>query len=332
MGTRAQRLHHFHRSRRTDPAAAREWLERDWPALIPDERAELVAALATGLSGADESALERALDDRRKEVRDAAVGLLARLPHSEHQARMAARARAYLSIGDDGGLVVNPPAECDLGMRRDGITPKPPAGVGARAWWLEQVVALAPQTAWPGSAEEFVRRPVPDGWSTTVHRGLARAAAMQRSPAWAAATLDALGTTHPWDRAAAAALYPILDGDQLVARATAALSEAVNATWGPLLAACPAPWSDGLARAALVGISAFARRSELAGDLYQLCRLGAFRLPVTYAPAARALAEGMSAEGAAPQRGLSALTRMAAVLDFRQEMAAELIDEIEEMP
>jgi hypothetical protein len=294
--------------------------------LTPDERADLVGTLADGLARADETLLERALDDRRKEVRDAAAGLLVRLPGSAYQARMVDRARAGVSIGDGGALVIMPPAECDKSMRRDGIVAKPPSGVGARAWWLEEVLALAPLSTWPGPAAEFVARAVPDDWASIVHRGLARAAAAHRDPIWAAATLDALGTATPRDRAAAAALYPILDGEQLAQRAIAALTQGVSSTWGPLLVACPAPWPDALGQAAFGGITALTRHDELAGDLYQLCRLAAVRLPTRFAMAAQELAEHTKTANPR-QRSVAALENMAGQLAYRHDMAAEITAE-----
>jgi Family of unknown function (DUF5691) len=336
-GTRAQRLGHLRRLRRGDAAAAVRLLDRDWPTLTFDERADLVTVLADGLTLADEALLERALDDRRIQVREAATTLLVRLPGSRYQARMVNRARACVSIGDGGDLVVTPPAECDTSMRRDGIVPKPPSGVGERAWWLEQVLALAPLSTWPGSAAEFMSRSVPDDWASTVHRGLAQAAATHRDPAWAAATLDALGTVTPRDRAAAAALYPILDADLLAQHAITALTQGASATWGPLLVACPAPWPDPLGQAVMGGVTALARRDELAGDLYQLCRLAAIRLPVRFASASKALAD-QTRTANPQQRSLSALESMAGLLAYRSDMTAELTatatdqtDEIREM-
>ena len=337
-GAQAQRLGYLRRLRRADPAAARELLQREWATLTPDERGDLVGTLADGLTLADETLLERALDDRRKEVREASAALLVRMPGSAYQARMVARARACVSIGDSGVLVITPPAECDKSMRRDGIVAKPPSGVGARAWWLEEVLALTPLSTWPGPAAEFVATPIPDDWASTVHRGLARGAAIHRDPSWAAATLDALGATTPRDRAAAAALYPILDGEQLARRAIAALTQGVNATWGPLLVACPAPWPDALGRAVMGGVSALTRRDDLVGDLYQLCRLAAVRLPAGFAQAALALAEQTRLVNP-QQRSLATLESMAALLSYRHDMALEITaettdqtDETREMP
>src|SRR3712207_8492029 len=38
-------------------------------------------------------------------------------------------------------LVVTAPDGCDAAMRRDGIDPQPPRGVGPGAWLLEEVIA-----------------------------------------------------------------------------------------------------------------------------------------------------------------------------------------------
>src|SRR5690348_15856749 len=94
-----------------------------------------VAMLAFGLSLADEPFLERALDDRRKEVRQQAAGLLVRLPSSALAARMLDRARDLITLGTSTILHrpridVTPPDEADVAMIRDGVNPKPPAGSG----------------------------------------------------------------------------------------------------------------------------------------------------------------------------------------------------------
>ncbi len=322
-GTQAQRVRHLRCLRHTDPAAARALLDGEWATLTSDERPDLVAALGEHLTPADEPLLERALDDRRKEVRDAAVDLLVRLPGSDYQARMAARARAFVGLGPAGHLHVSPPAECDPSMRRDGITARPPAGTGARAWWLEEVLAHAPLVIWLEPAATFFARPVPDGWSSTVHRGLARAAAVQRDPLWASAALDTVGADAR-DRSVAASLYPVLEPDNLVRRTVSALTEEAAPHWGPMLGACPVPWPAELGQAVLVGIGTLARNPALAGDLHQLSRLAAVRMPPHLAPAVRELSERIRFElpdRVQPALGLSMLED---VLSFRDEMTQEL--------
>lgn len=84
--------------RERDPAAGREVLEQTWGEEEPRARGPLLAQLRTGLGPADEPFLERALDDRRQEVRAAAADLLARLPGSALRVRMAERARPLLRV------------------------------------------------------------------------------------------------------------------------------------------------------------------------------------------------------------------------------------------
>lgn len=331
-GTRAQRVGYLRTLRRHEPGRARELLEADWATLTPDERGELVAALESGLGPADEPLLERALDDRRKDVRETAAALLAVVAGSAYGARMAQRARTALTPGPGGVIVVDPPAECDRSMRRDGINPKPPAGTGARAWWLEEVLARTPLSTWPAAAD-LLARPIADEWAPTVHRGLARAAAVERDPVWAAALVPVLddplrGTTSPGeaarDRECAAGLYPLLDNAELTAHATAALAAGSAARWGLLLGSVPGPWPDGLARAALAGIAALAAQPKLAGDLYQLCRLAAIRLPADLAPATHELVEQLHTTEPNNPR-LSAVAALADLLSFRHEMNLEMV-------
>ncbi|MDB5298193.1 MAG: hypothetical protein JWO31_4176, partial [Phycisphaerales bacterium] len=86
-----QRLAALRRVRAADPPAALALVESTWKEDGADERAAFVAALADGLGPADEPFLEAALDDRSKQVRAAAVELLAKLPGSAFVARMVAR-------------------------------------------------------------------------------------------------------------------------------------------------------------------------------------------------------------------------------------------------
>ena len=153
--------------RQTDPERARQWLMAAWSTEKAEHRAEFLETLATGLSGADEEFLGRALDDRSGEVRSTAAKLLARLPGSELSRRLREMAEgilAYLPVvvrrksGDApatppprgliGTLTVTLPPQFDKTWKRLGIEEKPPAGKGARAFWASQVLALAPPSHW----------------------------------------------------------------------------------------------------------------------------------------------------------------------------------------
>ncbi len=105
---RAAFLRHL---RRHDPRRAYELLDAAWESETPDDRITLLPSLATGLTGDDEPLLERALDDRRKQVRAIALDLLAALPDTAYAARMVARARASLVPTDARRSQPVPPAE-----------------------------------------------------------------------------------------------------------------------------------------------------------------------------------------------------------------------------
>jgi hypothetical protein len=312
-GSVGQRVGFLRTLRRRDPQAGRAWLERDWSVLTPDERGDLLGALAPGLGPADEPLLEQGLDDGRREVREQAARLLARLPGCEYGRRMAQRAQAALRLRGANVIDVVAPAEYDPSMRRDGVRPKPPSGTGERAWWLEEILARTPLQIWPGVLT--VGAAAAD-WAVAVHRGLARAAAAEGEPRWAASLLDRLGDDVR-DRELAAALYPVVAPAELVQRAVRALSEGRTAVWGALLAACPAPWPPPLARAALAGIESLAGRSQLTGDLQRLCRLAAVRLaPETVGLVDRLNESTMDTVGA--------VEALAATLRFRHEMIQEI--------
>ena len=84
--------------RRTDPAPRASSWRAPGPPSPRSDRARFLAALATGLTVDDDAFLEQALDDRRKEVREAALELLRRLPGSSLGRRMAERARAAVRV------------------------------------------------------------------------------------------------------------------------------------------------------------------------------------------------------------------------------------------
>src|SRR5262249_31628095 len=144
--------------RRVDPAGGRELLESTWAQESSDDRARFIAALGTGLSTDDDAFLDRALDDRRKEVREAALDLLRTLPGSSLGVRMAERARAAVRL-DQRRLVVTPPDDLDTSMRRDGVAATPARGLGVSAWLLEEVLAGTPLSSWgePGTMLRLAR-------------------------------------------------------------------------------------------------------------------------------------------------------------------------------
>lgn len=202
-----QRVTALRRMRERDPAEALEKLGASWPQETPEDRVALLECVAVGLSMADEPFLEDALDDRRKDVRRAAVDLLARLPESRLVLRMTERLRVCLAVQvtERRGLLglgakrsavslhVTLPEACDRAMTRDGIDAKPPTGsrIGEKAWWLQQMLAsVPPETVANGApVEAFVEAATATDWADAVCGGWTLAAARSGSADWAAAML-----------------------------------------------------------------------------------------------------------------------------------------------
>ena len=317
-GTPRQRAEYVAARRRADPDGGRALLVQEWPTLGPEERQALLPALSEGLGPADEEFLEAALDDRRQDVRAAAASVLAALPGSAYNGRMADRVAAYLRREPDGSVRVAPPAECDAGMRRDGIAVRPPAGWGARAWWLHQVLARAPLDALPGLTPHLLpTMSTVDDWTSTVYRGLARAATTRRSHDWAAVLIDLLADrTEAHDRQLVEALYGALAPAELARRVVAVCGTesgpAPARRLETMLGHLAAPWPDDLSTVLLRWLHA-AERAPVRTPVHGICRLGAVRLSPGYADeAGHEVAPGQS------------LDWMASILRLRRDMIREL--------
>ncbi|WP_425356963.1 DUF5691 domain-containing protein [Streptomyces inhibens] len=249
--------------RRRDPQAGLALLVTTWSTERAEDRLMFLDSLREGLSAADEPFLEQALSDRSRNVRATAAELLSALPGSALAARMARRARTCIGLdrtADPAAIVVEAPHECDAGMQRDGVTPKPPSGRGERSWWLGQLVEAAPLEGWH---ERFAGRdpaaivalPVADDWRTELHDAWSRAAVRQRNADWARALLGAPGApSHAAEVAPAGStrdltkLLTVLPDDERagwVAEFIAAhgLSDAFR-----MLGVCAVPWAEPLGR------------------------------------------------------------------------------------
>ena len=188
-GSVAQRVSLLETERTSDPAKARARLEASLKELNAKERAPMVAALHAGLSMDDEPLLEKLLADRSKEVRENAAQLLTRLPDSAHSQRMTAWLQSMLSQDDKGEWQIEPPEQGNKDWERDGIALQLPTYVkGERAWWLQQLVALAPIDFWrqaldksPEQLWEWSRR---SDWKSALRQGWLRALDTQHDLRW----------------------------------------------------------------------------------------------------------------------------------------------------
>ncbi|GAA4623873.1 hypothetical protein GCM10023196_021820 [Actinoallomurus vinaceus] len=331
-GARAQRVAHLMRLRATDPAAARTTLSSTWTREPAPERALFLATFERGLSLADEDFLEAGLDDRGLEVRRIAADLLARLPGSAYGARMADRARACLrpQIGPAATpqqILVDPPADHDEAMRRDGIPYHAAERVGNHAGWLREILARTPLSTWNdrfGAApERIVRLPIvvdgshePDpGRTRDVHLGWARAAARQRDAAWARALL--LGDVVLGEATTLADLLDVLPA----AERDGAAAESARRIMGhadrlTVLERVPGPWAGALAAAVTTTLAAAAADPDGGRFPVDLARLAGERLAPATAPSLADLARRHPA--------CRPLSELADVLRFRHDMLEEL--------
>ncbi|MEV6301490.1 SWIM zinc finger family protein [Actinoplanes sp. NPDC051861] len=325
--TSAERLSHLAALRRSDPDRARELLEEAWKTEPSENRARFLGTFATGLSLRDEPLLENALDDRRKEVREAALELLRHLPGAGLGRRMAVRAHAAVRLLPPGRLIVEPPEELDDSLRRDGVGAAPIRGIGAGAWLLEEVLAGTPLSTWTEPAGGWVRPEVGGilelarghDWATPLLHGWAKAAVTQRNAEWAAALLERdsgmLREAVRWD------LHLVLPPEVLARLAAEALRKE-DGSAHRLLALHPGPWPDHLAVAVLETVATRARNDRHTWQLGELCRTAALAMPPAYADLAGRLAAQLD-QIVDPTR-VRPVTDLARTLTFRAEMVQEL--------
>ncbi len=205
QGTISERCHAIATLRRSDPAAARQWLEAGIDNEKPDHRARLLSTLEIGLEADDEPLLEARLDDRSEQVRRVAAGMLARLTESALAQRMRQRAEAMLAAEPSGDkrkkikLVCAPPEKIDKTWERDGVPSKAPAGRGKRAVWTETVLSAVAPSSWSRRFEAepavLIDAMLDDDFAQPVLVGWTQAAA-----AFAAVEPDSASWLRPlWD-------------------------------------------------------------------------------------------------------------------------------------
>ncbi len=286
-GTLGERAAVLRQVRRRDADRARQWLEEVWSQEKADHRIDLLEALTAGLSQADESFLEDALADRSKRVRTLAAELLAKIGGSALAERMRARADVMLdyeppaprgrlaaavsaAIGgtdDVGKLAITPPAQCEKEWQRDGIEPKPPQGVGERAYWMSQVVALVRPSHWvnrfsapPG---RLIAAATADDFAFTLIDAWSVAALRFDDASWVEALWDFWYEWQPKRKRGTQSQFPQRTFTELLAKMTPESAEiriaklfdrmpaSESVAMGGIVASLPRPWSEALGRAYL---------------------------------------------------------------------------------
>ncbi len=150
-GTPAERAQWLHERAARDPERAAAELIATWPAEDGATRERLLAAIASEPPRTLVPWLENTvLRDRRGTVRQLAREILLAFPDSGFATRARQRATPLLRVTGmlRKRLVVELPTTFDAAWRDDGVDEQPPTGVGARAHWARQLLALVPIDHW----------------------------------------------------------------------------------------------------------------------------------------------------------------------------------------
>lgn len=197
-GSLAQRVELLLGERAKDAAGARARLERSLKELPARERLALVETLRTGLGMEDEPLLERLLSDRSKDVRSQAAHALSCLPGSAHSQRVMGWMQALLHRDAKDRWRLTAPQEADKTWERDGVAlqPDPHFRGGARAWLLQQMVALTPLHFWTDTLactpQQVVQWGQGTDWKDALREGWAQALHHQQDLHWLD-VVDSLG-------------------------------------------------------------------------------------------------------------------------------------------
>lgn len=217
-GERSLRIALLQHARLVDSDRSRKWIAAVWSSEKADRRLEFLKLFEQGLSPDDQDFLEEVLKDRSANVRAVAAELLTQLPDSPTAIRLRQRADGLLesqapSILErlSGGrrMQVHPPAEFNKEWAREGLEAKPPQGVGERAFWLSQILALVPPSHWQAKFQaepaELISAVARHDFAQAVLVAWSVAAVRAKETAWIAALWDywfALTPQNERDRSA----------------------------------------------------------------------------------------------------------------------------------
>ncbi|MGM9484078.1 DUF5691 domain-containing protein [Roseateles sp. NT4] len=248
-GTLEQRRAWLTRLRATDATAGRERLQAALAELPARERADLASALATGLSLADEPLLETLRGDRSKEVRQAALQLLLRLPDAAHPRRAVERITPLLTQDRDLLLrkrwQVDAPTAAGSDWKADQVDATRPTHetLGERAWWLYQLVRQTPLAWWSRhtgmTAAELLAWAAGTDWTEALVRGWADVLLAAPDDAWCDALLDRWPPALRMDPATVLGLLPPAARDRHLMAAARNGSQQLAIVLMQALNACP---------------------------------------------------------------------------------------------
>jgi hypothetical protein len=181
--------------RKQQPDRAREAVLATWKQDNAAARATWIAALAEGLSLADEELLEKALADRARDVRLAAAELLGELVGSRFMQQMADWAQVFIQlqpVKTGLKLVLQLPKKFDPAWGKVGIwemiQPNTPE-MTTSAWWVAQMLMSIDLSHWGEPIPVVIAAIVATDHAVPMLEGLATAAQRQNRLDWLEALL-----------------------------------------------------------------------------------------------------------------------------------------------
>lgn len=280
-GNRDARLSLLAKLRATNPARARELVAEGWKQEPADIRAAFLKSFDTALSMDDEPFLEAALDDKSKQVREAAAELLAKLPQSRLVARMIERSRAYVTLREVKKLLVSKtfklevtlPEELDQSAVRDGISTAAKPGRGQKAGWLLDILSRVPPSTWSETwgrtAEEIIHAAVESEWRDTLLHAWITATTTFKDVRWAEAML-ARGPINAerFDSSDLLYVLPPERREAIVLQSTRSRKNpiATKELTPRMLWRLRTPWSAEVSRAVLLAVREYLAATSQQGD------------------------------------------------------------------
>jgi hypothetical protein len=161
-----------------------------------------------------------------------------------------------LKKGRPAVIEVTLPAGCDKAMQRDGVEPKPPQGLGEKAWWLIQILEFVPLELWTNdwriSPADLLAASLQSEWKKELFEAWTRAAIRQRSADWADVLFGAALDGKKFDKFEGLLSAMFRTQRELRLSELLAANDAKTRDFhGTLIAHCPGEWSVQFSRTVL---------------------------------------------------------------------------------
>ncbi|MEZ5041290.1 MAG: DUF5691 domain-containing protein [Saprospiraceae bacterium] len=150
----------FYHLHQVKPIEANTFLQHDWLHLDYKEKLDFLALLAHSVVASDETFLEWAREDKRKEVRYQAAVMLSRLPDSVLSKHLFKLAQQYFIPDPKRLLRIQLPEAVPTETTQDGIDlskAEKHFKSGLKAAWLAALVSRIPPSKWEGLLETTPR-------------------------------------------------------------------------------------------------------------------------------------------------------------------------------